>query len=279
MQDQMEEDNKKHLVIPRIIHKLAPDRKDWHPVWVPCYYSWKKTFYGKDPQFRFDMWHDVRIDSYIENYWTDYWEVWHNFPIQIVKLDIARYILMYEFGGIYSDMDTYCYKYFYDELKGDTIYIGPSQVEEHELVQNSFLASHGRSLFWREVIEEAFKRIKEFDRGIGTIATGINSEVYRFIQWSAGCGLLSDVYSKMKDEYKIEILDKTKYQVEPEKYNENVITRHMSTGRWGHKIPKIVVENYRKKHPDMSVEEILKLDYKDFRGIDIDTLDWNKPNG
>jgi hypothetical protein len=64
---------------------------------------------------------------------------------------------------------------------------------------------------------------------------------------------------KMKDEYKIEILDKTKYQVEPEKYDENVITRHMATGRWGHKIPKIVVENYRKKHPDMPVEEILKV--------------------
>jgi mannosyltransferase OCH1-like enzyme len=78
-------------------------------------------------------------------------------------------------GGIYADMDTYCYKNFHDQLKGDTIYIGPSQVEEHELVQNSLLASHGRSLFWREVVAEAFKRIKEFDRGIGTIATGISS--------------------------------------------------------------------------------------------------------
>ena len=49
----------------------------------------------------------------------------------------------------------------------------------------------------------------------------------------------------------------------------------MLTGRWGNQAFEDVVNSFRKKYPDMSVQDIFKKDYKEFRNIDIDTLDWN----
>lgn len=45
------------------------------------------------------------------------------------------------------------------------------------------------------------------------------------------------------------------------------------------KLMMLLLLHIEKKYPDMSVEEIFKKDYKEFRDIDIDTLDWNKQNG
>jgi len=271
----MAEDNK--IIIPKLIQQLEPDDKNkWHPIWKPCRTSWLRHHPG---QWRFTSWRDHTIDAYIFKYCPDWWDVWHNFPIEIVKLDIARYIIMFEQGGIYADMDTYCYRNFYDELEHDTIYLAPG-ANNRELVQNSLLISSGRSMFWREVIEECFLRLKDFPIEIHrNRSTHPDSDFQVFVRRSAGCGLLSEMYEDLNSHYKIKILDRSKYQVQPEHYDPGVVTRHMLTGRWGNETHDAVVATYRKKYPDMSVEEIFKRDYKEFRDIDIDNLDWNKQNG
>ena len=266
---------KNFLKIPKIIHQFAPeDKKKWHPIWKPCRRSW---LVHHVQEWRFDLWGDRSFDFFIKKHWSDkmHWEILTNFPIQIVKLDIARYIIMYEMGGIYSDMDTFCYKNFYNTLDSDKIYLGPSH-SNLELVQNSLLISTGRNLFWREVIAEAFKRIKNFDtRILKDISNDPESPYHSFVRWSAGCGLLSDMYEKLKNIYNIEILDKSKFQVEPWIFNENIITRHMLTGRWGNEANQKIIDSYKQKYPYLSNEEILKLDYKFFRGIDLDTFNWH----
>ena len=263
----------KKILIPKIIHLLVPDdKKKWHPVWKPC----ERSILTHHPgQWVVTYWRDTYLDNYITNYWPDWWDVWHNFPIDIVKLDIARYIIMYEFGGIYADMDTYFYKNFHKDLNPDTIYLAPG-ANNTEIVQNSLLASTGRNMFWREVIHECFKRIANFNIEISqNRSSEPDSDFQVFVRRSAGCGMLSEMYDKLQSEYKIEILDRSKYQVQPDYYDPNVVTRHMLTGRWGNQTFEDVVKSFKQKYPDMSVEDIFKKDYKAFRNIDIDTLDWN----
>jgi len=265
---------RKKILVPKIIHLLVPDdRKKWHPVWKPC----EKSVLTHHPgQWVVTYWRDTYLDNYITNYWPDWWDVWHNFPIDIVKLDIARYIIMYEFGGIYADMDTYFYKNFHKDLNPDTIYLAPG-TNNTEIVQNSLLASTGRNMFWREVIHECFKRIKNFTNPelAENRDPDPNSPFQIFVRRSAGCEMLSEMYDKLHTEYKIEILDRSKYQVQPDYYDPNVVTRHMLTGRWGNQAFEDVVRSFKKKYPDMSVQDIFKKDYKEFRNIDIDTIDWN----
>ena len=129
---------------------------------------------------------------------------------------------------------------------------------------------------WREVIHECFKRISNFNIDIHyNRSVDPDSPFQIFVRRSAGCEMLSEMYEKLRSHYKIEILDRSKYQVQPEYYNPNVVTRHMLTGRWGNETHEAVIATYRKKYPDMSEEDIMKKDYKEFRNIDIDTIDWN----
>ena len=100
----------------KLIHHTAPsNRNDWHPLWIRCHHSWVNNHSG----FEFQLWKDEDLDTFVNEKFPQYSKVYNNLPAHILKIDFARYCFLYEQGGIYADMDMYCYKSFYDELESD----------------------------------------------------------------------------------------------------------------------------------------------------------------
>ena len=104
------------MPIPKIIHHIAPeDQKRWHPIWVDCYNSWKTNFL--ENEYQYILWNDDNdIDSLIKNDYSQYWETYKNLPLHTQKIDFARIAILHKYGGIFTDMDVYCYQNFYEEL-------------------------------------------------------------------------------------------------------------------------------------------------------------------
>ena len=94
-----------------IIHHIAPENKSsWHPLWIKCYESWKKVFGNK---FEFKLWNDKEdIDRLVKNKYNKFYDIYRSFPAHIMKIDFARLCILHSYGGIYSDMDVFCYKDF-----------------------------------------------------------------------------------------------------------------------------------------------------------------------
>jgi mannosyltransferase OCH1-like enzyme len=109
------------MTIPKIIHQIAPkDVSLWHPLWTKCHTSWRNQF----PDFEFKLWNDEE-DAFkiIDTYYPQYSEVFREFPYKIMRLNFIRFALLHQFGGIYADMDIFCYKNFYNNLSGNDLFM------------------------------------------------------------------------------------------------------------------------------------------------------------
>src|ERR1044072_7413443 len=95
---------------------MAPrSQRNWHPIWHRSQRSWFRHY----SDFEYHMWDDKRIWSFISDQFPRIAPILEALPLQIVVLDVARYMLLFRFGGLYADMDMFCYKNFHAELERD----------------------------------------------------------------------------------------------------------------------------------------------------------------
>ena len=131
-------------MIPKIIHQTAPaDEKNWHPIWKECQQSWRDNF----PDFEYIFWTDDDLKNLVQNNYPEFLELYDNFPHHIIRIDFARFCILHSYGGIYTDMDIFCHKNFYDLLKRE-LYILESWNNWEETVQNSLMVSSKNNEFW-----------------------------------------------------------------------------------------------------------------------------------
>lgn len=114
--------------IPKIIHQIAPsDRSKWHPLWEQCQKSWINAF----PDYETILWNDGSdIDNLIETHFSKFAKTYHSFPYKIMKINFARFAMLYQFGGIYADMDIFCYRNFSDNLKQNDLFLLENMISE-----------------------------------------------------------------------------------------------------------------------------------------------------
>ena len=132
-------------MIPKIIHHTGPSNKDnWHPLWFKCRESWLKCFPNHEHRF----WNDEDIDNLVYNNYPQYWEMYNSFPVHIMKIDFIRFCFMDKFGGIYADLDYYCYKNFEHVLVNDSYVV--ENPFGNDPIENSLMASVPNSFFFKQ---------------------------------------------------------------------------------------------------------------------------------
>ncbi|VZH89530.1 unnamed protein product [Fusarium fujikuroi] len=58
--------------------------------------------------FEYKLWTDEGAREFLKEEFPWYLDTWDNYPFPIQRADAIRYFVLYHFGGIYMDMDTYC---------------------------------------------------------------------------------------------------------------------------------------------------------------------------
>jgi mannosyltransferase OCH1-like enzyme len=201
--------------IPKIIHQTAPrDKSRWNEDWITCQESWKKYF--PEPEYKHIMWYDEDLDNLILNDYEWFYDIYKSYKKNIQRIDIARYFILYKYGGIYADMDYMCMKNFYDLLPSDKVSISESPHKENEYIQNALMASNINNDFWIKVIDEATIR-KNSKR----------------VLFSTGPKLVSDVYEKNKDSVNVLPCNLFNPLPDSEEFNsKDTFTKHLGTKSW-----------------------------------------------
>lgn len=89
--------------IPKIIHQI------WLGSKVPkCYLAWRKSWQKFHPGWIYILWTDKEVNN-LKLYNQDYFNKARNFG---EKANVLRYELLYQFGGVYADIDFECLKSF-----------------------------------------------------------------------------------------------------------------------------------------------------------------------
>lgn len=255
-------------MIPKIIHQIAPEDPNlWHPLWKLCKKSWERNF----SNFEHILWSDKKdIDKLVKEDYPQYFDLYQSFDRHILKIDFARFCILHKYGGIYADMDMYCYKNFYDELKINAVYLNEASNDE-EKVENSMMISPPNCNFYLECMELCKER---YEFIIENRKKYPNS--YKFKNYTiniSGPTLLTDVYLNHNE--KIYILPRKLYNNELDTYDESYYTKHMLTGIWGEEILNLILQDgYENGLNDP--QEIFKWQYNNFRGIDLNQLNFCK---
>lgn len=252
--------------IPKIIHQIFPEnKKRWDPLWFECHESWKKQF----SEFEFIYWNDDKdLENLIRIHFPQYHSVYLKCPSHITRIDFARYFILYLYGGIYADMDIFCYRNFYDELISKEIHLIQSSADD-EFVQNSLIVSQKSSSFLKLCYKECAKRILSTDefsyKYTDEDGGKSSSETVRKV---AGPKFLGDVLSQY-DCSKIGILPKEVFNPYHLSYDSSYRTKHMMTGRWGKEQFEFLVNKKRKKGLTISDDEFITKSYEIHRQFDI----------
>lgn len=220
------------MTIPKIIHHIGPtDKSRWHPIWDPCYSSWKEQFLDAE----FYYWNDQNdLEKFISDAYPQFADTFKQFPYAVMKYNFARFALLHQFGGIYADMDIFCYGDFYAEIKDKETVLVENYLAETVNAEVPYeiclmASTKGNSYFMdcMETSVEHFHRLKHlFDK------ESIDD------QWL--CMQITDSFVLMQarnihNPKQIDLLPYPIYNNRAASYNTAFQTKHMRSSAWNRK--------------------------------------------
>jgi hypothetical protein len=269
-------------IIPKIIHQTGPkDRSKWHPLWARCQQSWLNHF----SDFEYKFWDDDTIDNLVKTEYSQYWSMYQDFPIHIMRIDFSRLCLMHKFGGIYCDLDVFCYQNFYDELT-ESVYLLENPMG-NDPIENSIMCSIPNHKFWIECMElTKFRydyvknKYADMFQNIKPIAAngkyGLEFRPY-FVFYITGTNHLSSVARTTNHD--VYTLPGILYNNNDMSYHPEYRTKHVHTGLWGKESQEIVESRNHTKSflRNVPVDDYdFYTDYTDGKYLTINKLDWHK---
>lgn len=232
-------------MIPKIIHHTGPaDRSKWNPIWIPCYHSWYNVF--PEDQYTHIFWSNEDSNELVKSEYPEFYDTYMAFPADVMRWDFSRYCIMHKYGGIYADMDIYCYKDFYEQIKSYDLVLAES-INKLYSVENCLMASKPTSQFYYDCLETSertylnnihlnIERVKDLP------------QIYTsYISNMTGLNLLSNVYAWYRSDrnMKTRLFEFDKFQANYLYYSDDLFTKHMCTDSWsGYGSKDIEVDNF-----------------------------------
>lgn len=92
------------MPIPRIIHQTYKSVEQLPKHWQKSHVQWQE--FCKLHGFTYMFWDDASLDTVVRDVLNkEQLEFYDNLPYTIQRIDIARCVILYQYGGMYVDMD------------------------------------------------------------------------------------------------------------------------------------------------------------------------------
>ena len=106
-------------MIPKIIHQTWISQDSIPKAYKECVDSIK----AKNADYEYRFYDDNDCIIFIENKFPEFLNV-YKFLTPVEKADLFRYLIVYEYGGIYLDIDCYCVENFDSLIKDAEFVVG-----------------------------------------------------------------------------------------------------------------------------------------------------------
>ncbi|KAL4230835.1 hypothetical protein ACF0H5_011209 [Mactra antiquata] len=122
----------KHSRIPKTIHQT------WKYDQVPSvFHDNVRSFIEFNSDYDYYYWTDKSARELIEERHNDLLETFDNYVEPVRKADMLRYVVLYEIGGIYADLDTTCLRNLDRVLNKYSCILSPEPFEHSSLIFNA----------------------------------------------------------------------------------------------------------------------------------------------
>lgn len=139
------------MPIPPLIHQT------WKNASAPL--RWRhlvRSVKDNHPGWTYRLWTDAEMDSHVRAHHPALHPVYAAFEKNVMRADVFRYVLMYDLGGLYCDLD---YEFLRSYPYGDARLVlsqerSPDDGDDHLQVANYVFASVPGHPFWRDVLDD-----------------------------------------------------------------------------------------------------------------------------
>jgi len=154
--------------LPKLIHQ------QWFsdPIVKEPQKSWRDKVLKIFPDHHHLLWTDEKARHLIETKFPWFLKQYDTYDVNIKRVDAARYFILYEYGGLYMDLDYEPLENFWDRLPDDAPAVIQSMLYVHESVQNSLMSSPPKHEFWNvtfHTLMEAGRATKNVIRATGPL--------------------------------------------------------------------------------------------------------------
>ena len=138
--------------IPKLVHQIwfqGIDQNIPEP-YNKSYKSCVKKF--KEWDWQHKLWDKNSIEKLLNKY-PNYKKKYDKLELRIQKIDFAKYVIMYHYGGVYIDMDMECLKDIYKLIdKDDELIV--SKMSISLMYSNGIFFSIPKNKFWKDLINK-----------------------------------------------------------------------------------------------------------------------------
>jgi mannosyltransferase OCH1-like enzyme len=147
-------------MVIKIIHQVwindtfyGKTKKDIPEKWLKGPEMWKKYH----PDWEYILWTDDKSRQLIQEKHPEYLDIYDNMEYLIQRADMIRYFILYDFGGMYIDLDMYPSENIEKYLKCDTDYFVYSPNLHY--FSNGLIISTYKSQIMKDIIIELKKNL------------------------------------------------------------------------------------------------------------------------
>ena len=122
---------------------------------VPDNYSyWSATLKQMNSAFAYFLWDDLDNRCFIAKFYPWFLPIYERYPREIYRVDAVRYFFLYQFGGLYADMDTECLRPLTQLFDSGDVWLGRmgNKADFSHSIPNAIMASRPLQEFWLLVI-------------------------------------------------------------------------------------------------------------------------------
>lgn len=145
--------------IPKIIHQTYKFNDLPHHFRV-----WREECMKLNPDWQFKLWTDEDNLRLVEEHYPHMLELYNGYDKFIKRVDMARYLFLHKFGGVYMDFDMTCLKPFndtFDFYSGQFVIANQLPNERKPQYANAFMATPpGTKLL--EYVQEWLPKYKDY---------------------------------------------------------------------------------------------------------------------
>ena len=146
-------------MIPKIIHQT------WKNDDIPEeYISYQQRVKELHPDWEYKLWTDENNLEFVSEYFPSFYQTYIDFPKNIMRADVIRYLIMYKIGGLYLDLDYEMLKPF-DILEYDLVLPFNRNIDfgdKFNAIGNCIFASNSGHEFWELAIKD-LQSIKNYE--------------------------------------------------------------------------------------------------------------------
>ena len=201
-------------MIPKLIHQIWLSEDEEIPeAWQESPRLWQQHH----PHWEYRLWNRAEVLELLDSHFPDYRELWDSLPYLVAKVDMARYLILLVYGGVYSDHDVLCQRPLDELLHYDAVLPATQPFG----VSNDFMMASPNSALFREIVGHLPSNSRLWNQ--------VFVPPYLRVMCGVGSFYVSTCYWRTRGREKVFILPPELYAG----HDQTSLVRHIRGNSWG----------------------------------------------